>query len=64
MPMPVRPATPCPNRRMSRSRSPAEGRPYRYGLPGHNAHWLEERAYPLIRMGPQKSEAEAGLPPN
>lgn len=39
-----------------------DGRPYRYGLPGHNAHWLEELAYPLIRMGPQKSEAEAGQP--
>jgi len=28
-----------------------EGRPYRYGLPGHDAHWLEELAYPLVRIG-------------
>jgi sterol desaturase/sphingolipid hydroxylase (fatty acid hydroxylase superfamily) len=28
-----------------------EGRPYRYGIPGHDAHWLEELAYPLVRMG-------------
>lgn len=27
------------------------GRPYRYGLPGHDAHWLEELAYPLVRKG-------------
>ena len=27
-----------------------EGRPYRYGIPGHNAHWLEELAYPMIRI--------------
>jgi sterol desaturase/sphingolipid hydroxylase (fatty acid hydroxylase superfamily) len=31
-----------------------DGRPYRYGLPGHDAHWLEELAYPLIRMGKSK----------
>jgi len=27
-----------------------EGRPAHYGVPGHNAHWLEELAYPLVRM--------------
>lgn len=27
-----------------------EGRPFKYGLPGHDAHWLEELAYPLIRI--------------
>lgn len=27
-----------------------EGRPARYGLPGKNAHWLEELFYPLIRF--------------
>jgi len=35
-----------------------EGRPWRYGLPGHDAHWLEELAYPLVRMG--KSPKRAG----
>jgi len=30
-----------------------EGRPYRYGVPGHDAHWLEELAYPLYRTGKQ-----------
>jgi sterol desaturase/sphingolipid hydroxylase (fatty acid hydroxylase superfamily) len=34
-----------------------EGRPYRYGIPGHNAHWLEELAYPLVRMDkPERSQ--------
>lgn len=28
-----------------------DGRPYRYGIPGHDAHWLEELAYPLVRIG-------------
>jgi sterol desaturase/sphingolipid hydroxylase (fatty acid hydroxylase superfamily) len=28
-----------------------DGRPYRYGLPGHHAHWLEELAYPLVKIG-------------
>jgi len=37
-----------------------EGRPYRYGLPGHNAHWLEELAYPLVRMR-QTEQAEVPL---
>jgi len=27
-----------------------EGRPYRYGIPGHNAHLLEELLYPLVRI--------------
>ena len=27
-----------------------DGRPYRYGIPGHDAHWLEELAYPLVRI--------------
>jgi len=26
-----------------------EGRPWRYGLPGQNAHWSEEVLYPLVR---------------
>lgn len=36
-----------------------EGRPYRYGLPGHDAHWLEELAYPLVRIG-QRRDPVAG----
>ena len=28
-----------------------EGRPWRYGIPGPNAHWLEELAYPLVNFG-------------
>ena len=27
-----------------------EGRPSRYGVPGTNAHWLEELMYPLVRL--------------
>lgn len=27
-----------------------EGRPWRYGIPGPNAHWAEEAFYPLVRM--------------
>lgn len=27
-----------------------EGRPWRYGLPGPNAHWAEEVFYPLVRV--------------
>lgn len=35
-----------------------EGRPYRYGIPGHDAHWLEELAFPLVRMGkPDETKA-------
>lgn len=34
------------------------GRPYRYGLPGHDAHWLEELAYPLVRI-PRKGKSDA-----
>ncbi|MBU6268991.1 MAG: sterol desaturase family protein [Sphingomonadales bacterium] len=26
------------------------GRPARYGIPGHNAHWPEELLYPLVRI--------------
>ncbi|MCJ2179530.1 sterol desaturase family protein [Novosphingobium album (ex Hu et al. 2023)] len=33
-----------------------EGRPWRYGLPGHNAHWLEELAYPLVRIGRPRAD--------
>jgi sterol desaturase/sphingolipid hydroxylase (fatty acid hydroxylase superfamily) len=30
------------------------GRPSRYGLPpGHEAHWLEELLYPVVRLGPE-----------
>ncbi|RZI76914.1 MAG: sterol desaturase family protein [Pseudomonas sp.] len=34
-----------------------EGRPWRYGLPGHDAHWLEELAYPVVRMGRPATDA-------
>jgi sterol desaturase/sphingolipid hydroxylase (fatty acid hydroxylase superfamily) len=34
-----------------------EGRPSRYGLPGHEAHWLEELAYPVVRI---RAEPSAG----
>lgn len=36
-----------------------EGRPYRYGIPGHNAHWLEELAYPLVRIPTDRKPALA-----
>lgn len=36
-----------------------DGRPYRYGLPGHDAHWLEELAYPLVRINRKPAEAKA-----
>lgn len=29
-----------------------EGRPSRYGLPGHEAHWLEELFYPAVQLPP------------
>lgn len=32
-----------------------DGRPYRYGVPGHNAHWVEELFYPLVRIGGDQS---------
>jgi len=28
-----------------------QGRPSKYGLPGKNAHWLEELFYPVVRIG-------------
>ena len=28
-----------------------EGRPWRYGVPGPNAHWAEEILFPLVRSG-------------
>ena len=34
-----------------------EGRPSRYGLPGANAHWLEELFYPLVRTRRTKPAA-------
>lgn len=37
-----------------------EGRPYRYGIPGHDAHWLEELAYPLVRMPKPGGAGDAG----
>lgn len=40
-----------------------EGRPYRYGIPGHNAHWLEELAYPLIRMNNAEVTSASTSPP-
>ena len=39
-----------------------EGRPYRYGIPGHDAHWLEELAYPLVRIGKTAAADEAPTP--
>ncbi len=39
-----------------------EGRPWRYGLPGRNAHWSEEVFYPLIHRRPaQDTRAADGL---
>lgn len=35
-----------------------DGRPWRYGIPGPNAHWLEELAYPLVRFGDRETAAE------
>ncbi len=35
-----------------------DGRPSRYGLPGDNAHWLEELFYPLVRIRNKKPAAE------
>jgi len=35
-----------------------QGRPSRYGLPGHDAHWLEELFYPLVRIKP-KAQVQA-----
>jgi sterol desaturase/sphingolipid hydroxylase (fatty acid hydroxylase superfamily) len=31
-----------------------DGRPYRYGIPGHDAHLLEELLYPLVRIDTKK----------
>ncbi len=34
------------------------GRPAHYGVPGHNAHWLEELAYPLVRIAETTNSAK------
>lgn len=40
-----------------------EGRPWRYGLPGYDAHWMEELAYPVIRIGkPAAATVETAVP--
>lgn len=36
-----------------------DGRPWRYGIPGTNAHWLEELAYPLVNFG-DRAPAQTG----
>lgn len=36
-----------------------DGRPARYGLPGHDVHWLEELLYPLVRMKKKERAAQA-----
>lgn len=36
-----------------------EGRPWKYGIPGPNAHWAEEVLYPLYREKPRRDEAAA-----
>jgi len=40
-----------------------EGRPWKYGIPGHDAHWLEELAYPLVRMPARASKSAEALTP-
>lgn len=43
-----------------------EGRPSRYGIPGENAHWLEELFYPLVRIkkkAPSKTDDDMGQAP-
>lgn len=40
-----------------------EGRPRRYGIPGHDAHWLEELAWPLIRIDRKRSAAAGPAQP-
>lgn len=36
-----------------------DGRPARYGLPGPNAHWLEELLYPLVRINTEQRAVSA-----
>lgn len=38
-----------------------EGRPWRYGVPGHDAHWTEELLWPVVRS-PAKSAQPVGAP--
>lgn len=38
-----------------------EGRPWRYGVPGPNAHWAEEVLFPLVRMDSREA-ASADVP--
>jgi sterol desaturase/sphingolipid hydroxylase (fatty acid hydroxylase superfamily) len=38
-----------------------DGRPWRYGIPGPNAHWPEELAYPLVNFG-SRAQVQAGEP--
>jgi sterol desaturase/sphingolipid hydroxylase (fatty acid hydroxylase superfamily) len=37
-----------------------EGRPHRYGIPGHDAHLLEELLYPLVRIDTKRAATECG----
>lgn len=38
-----------------------DGRPWRYGIPGANAHWLEELAYPLVNFGARRAAEDHGI---
>ncbi len=35
------------------------GRPFRYGLPGEDAHWVEQLLYPLVRAKPSRAQTSA-----
>ena len=39
------------------------GRPHRYGVPGHRAHWTEELFYPVVR-GRVRRDFESPMPPD
>lgn len=38
------------------------GRPYRYGVPGHSAHWAEELFYPVVQIKIRQDEEAAVTP--
>lgn len=38
------------------------GRPFRYGVPGHQAHWAEELFYPLVRIDARPAQATRVIP--
>ena len=40
------------------------GRPFRYGVPGPDAHWLEQLLYPVVRIKPRATAADAPARPN